>query len=121
MEELRTEKCMMENCEQRLWEVKFKEEKESPESGFGFFYFMPRQTKVLVRNEFKLYTIVNVFADIGGYLGLLLGESILSFILIGSNWMQKIVKTCKETIGKLHDQEKTEFMPTKAMPTSQSF
>ena len=121
IEELRTEKCMMENCEQKLWEVKFKEEKESSGNGFGFFYFMPRRTKVLVRKEIELYTIVNVFADIGGYLGLLLGESILSYLLIASNLMQKIVKTCKEKNGKLNDQEKTQSPITKAMPTSQSF
>ena len=89
--------------------------------GLGFFYVMPQQTKLLVRKEVQLFTLINVFAEIGGYLGLLLGESILSYILIGSNWMQKIIKTCKEKNWKLNDQKKTESTTTKAMLTSQSF
>ena len=121
IEELRMEKCMMENCEQRLWKVRFKDEKESPK--IGFFYFIPQRTKVLERKEVKLYTLVNVFADIGGYLGLLLGESILSYLLIGSKWAQEIIKACKEKFGKHEDQvesisENNNSLATTDMPIS---
>ena len=45
-------------------------------------------TEVLVRKEVKLYTFVNFFAEVGGYLGLLLGESMLSYLVMGYHWIQ---------------------------------
>ena len=53
---------------------------------------MPRYSKVLLRQEVRLYTIINFFGEVGGYLGLLLGESLLSYIMIGSNWIQVIFR-----------------------------
>jgi hypothetical protein len=49
----------------------------------------PHYTKVLVRNEIKLYTFSSFFADVGGFLGLLLGESLVSYVLLGTYWMKK--------------------------------
>ena len=58
---------------------------------------MPRYNKVLLRQEVRLYTIINFFGEVGGYLGLLLGESLLSYILIGSNWIQVISRKMRRT------------------------
>ena len=43
---------------------------------------MPKQLKILVRREVQLYTLMNFFAEVGGYLVLLLGESLISYIII---------------------------------------
>ena len=58
---------------------------------------MPRYSKVLLRQEVRLYTIINFFGEVGGYLGLLLGESLLSYIMIGSNWIQVIFRKMRRT------------------------
>ena len=58
---------------------------------------MPRYSKVLLRQEVRLYTIINFFGEVGGYLGLLLGESLLSYIMIGSNWIQVIFRKIRRT------------------------
>ena len=58
---------------------------------------MPRYSKVLLRQEVKLYTIINFFGEVGGYLGLLLGESLLSYIMIGSNWIQVMFRKIRRT------------------------
>ena len=44
---------------------------------------MPENTKVLIRKEVKLYTLLNFFAEVGGYLGLLLGKAMKSSPLLG--------------------------------------
>ena len=51
----------------------------------------PHSSKVLVRNEINLYTVSSFFADVGGYLGLLLGESLISYFLLVIQWLKKIV------------------------------
>ena len=38
----------------------------------------------------RLYTITNLFAEIGGYLGLLLGESIFSYCISGGNLIENL-------------------------------
>ena len=55
-------------------------------------YVFPHYTKVLVREEIKLYTFSSFWADVGGYLGLLLGESMVSYVLLGTHWMSKMFK-----------------------------
>ena len=89
--ELINEGCFMPSCMQRSWEVKkdnnIKRIKNgNPVTGFKYEIFQP--AKVLVRKEVKLYTIINFFAEVGGYLGLLLGESLLSYVIITSKWVQ---------------------------------
>ena len=39
----------------------------------GFQYEWSEHSKVLVREEVELYTLVNFFAEVGGYLGLFIG------------------------------------------------
>ena len=36
--------------------------------------------QVLIKEEYEIYTIENFVAEVGGYLGLLLGASILSIV-----------------------------------------
>ena len=66
----------------------------------GFQYHLPRHTKVLVRKEVKLYTLINFFAEVGGYLGLLLGESIFSYLITASKWFTILRRKFKDRCRK---------------------
>ena len=66
----------------------------------GFEFLMPPNPKVLVRTEVKLYTSINFFAEVGGYLGLLLGESLISYIIMISKWIHVISKRVKNKCRK---------------------
>ena len=94
--ELAEEACIIPNCHQRVWTIdsteKFDIAKEGNESSSVFQLVFPHYTKVLVRNEIKLYTFSSFFADVGGFLGLLLGESLVSYVLLGTHWMTKLIK-----------------------------
>ena len=94
--ELMEEGCPIPNCHQRAWTVdfteKFNKEKTGNELIPEIWLTFPHYTTVLVRNEIKLYTISSFFADIGGFVGLLLGESLVSYVLLGTYWMKKIMK-----------------------------
>ena len=80
-EELINEGCFIPNCMQRSWKIRNQrntDERQNDKPLTGFGIKMPPNMKVLVREEVKLYTLINFFAEVGGYLGLLLGESLLS-------------------------------------------
>ena len=59
------EGCFVPNCLQRSWDMR--KEKIS-DTGSVLEFFIPQMPKVLVRREVKLYTLVNFFAEVGGYL-----------------------------------------------------
>ena len=81
--------CIIPNCKQKSWNIaSVKKLFYQTNSTFPLFIFSSK-TKVLIRNEIKLYTISSFFADIGGYLELLLGESLVSYFLLGVKWAQK--------------------------------
>ena len=61
---------------------------------------MPENTKFLFRKEVRLYTLLNFFAEVGGYLGLLLGESLISYIITMSKWIHVIGKKLKDKCRK---------------------
>ena len=67
----------------------------------GFQFEMPPNGKVVVREEVKLYTPINFFAEVGGYLGLLLGESLISYLITVSKCFQtlkrKFIECCRKT------------------------
>ena len=90
--------CFIPNCQQRSWEMKKEILTSYEESGFEFI--MPLKSKVLVRREVKLYTPINFFADVGGYLGLLLGESLISYIIIITKLIHVIGKKLKDKCRK---------------------
>ena len=91
--ELMEKKCPIPNCHQRAWTIdsteKFDYEKGGNESSSEIWLTFPHYTTVLIRNEIKLYTFSSFIADIGGFLGLLLGESLVSYVLLGAHWMKK--------------------------------
>ena len=106
--ELNKVDCFIPDCQQRSWSIRFREtfetkvvtnEKDSNVS--GFVYDMPQDTKTLVRKEVRLYTAVNFFAEVGGYLGLLLGESLISYLIISSKWIQIIYQKLKGKCTKI--------------------
>ena len=94
--ELAEEACIIPNCHQRAWTIdsteKFDYEKGGNESSSEIWLTFPHYTTVLIRNEIKLYTFSSFFADVGGFLGLLLGESLVSYVLLGTHWMTKLIK-----------------------------
>ena len=97
--ELMEEGCPIPNCHQRAWTIaaaeKFDQKNggtESNSTSTEMQLSFPHYTQVLVRNEIKLYTFSSFFADVGGFLGLLLGESLVSYVLLGTHWMTKLIK-----------------------------
>jgi hypothetical protein len=100
--ELINEGCLMPNCMQRSWTIK--KDKTLLINKTGFQFQIPRNMKVLVREEVKLYTFINFFAEVGGYLGLLLGESLLSYLMTASKWFQSLKRKFKEHCEKAEDQ-----------------
>ena len=86
--------CIIPNCHQREWKIDSRKSygngNLNNRSKSSVSYTFPHYTKVLVREEIKLYTISDFWADVGGYLGLLLGESVVSYALLGTHWMKKI-------------------------------
>ena len=92
----------MPNCMQRSWTIK--REKTLAINKTGFQFQIPRHMKVLVREEVKLYTFINFFAEVGGYLGLLLGESLLSYLMTASKWFQCLKQKFKEHCVKAEDE-----------------
>ena len=88
--ELINEGCFIPDCVQISWKIKkeiIKSHQKNGELVTGFQYEWFEHSKVLVREEVQLYTLINFFAEVGGYLGLLLGESLLSYIIITSKWV----------------------------------
>ena len=96
--ELINKGCLIPNCIQRSWTIK--RDKTLVINKTGFQFQIPRHMKVLVREEVKLYTLINFFAEVGGYLGLLLGESLLSYLIIVSKWWQILGRKLKECCRK---------------------
>ena len=83
--------CLIPNCQQKSWNIKSSKKLKNPYNYTFPLFIFSQETKVLLRNEIELYTISSFFADIGGYLGLLLGESLISFFLMGVSWAKKCV------------------------------
>ena len=96
--ELFNEGCFIPNCKQQSWIIK--KEKTLVRNKTGFQFEVPQHMKVLVREEVELYTLINFFAEVGGYLGLLLGESILSYLITASTWFQSLITKFKERCRK---------------------
>ena len=96
--ELVKEGCFTPNCCKRTWNVKFKD--EFSDGIFGTGVEISQNTEILVRKEVNLYTPINFFAEVGGYLGLLLGESLISYIIVISKWVHGIGKKMKDICRK---------------------
>ena len=90
--ELKDEGCLDFDCIQRTWDVKHFNTRADPSNQTWFWYFVPHHSKVLIRKEVKLYTFTNFFAEVGGYLGLLVGESMVSYLLMSITWLEVIMK-----------------------------
>ena len=52
--------------------------------------FLYHDGSFLVKEEYLIYDFSNFVADVGGYLGLLVGQSILSIYYLITDWMKKI-------------------------------
>ena len=97
-EELFKEGCFTPNCCKRTWNTKFKD--VISDGTFGVGVAITQNTEILVRKEVNLYTPINFFAEVGGYLGLLLGESLISYIIVISKWVHGIGKKLKDRCRK---------------------
>ena len=82
--------CLISNCKQKSWNIASVKTLENFKNFTYPAFMFYSKTKVLHRNEIELYTISSFFADIGGYLGLLLGESLVSYFLLVVKWIQKL-------------------------------
>ena len=71
--------------------------KEDRDYGQLYLYFAPR---TMFSEELTLYTPLSLFAEIGGYMGLLLGMSLWNF----ASWISDILEV---KIKKLEDSDKT--------------
>ena len=71
--------CYMPNCQEVTWKVTANKDypNETPNVTV-LAYFIPQNSKVSGLTEVKMYTWTNLFADFGGFLGLFLGDSMLS-------------------------------------------
>ena len=104
--ELINEGCFVRNCMQRSWTLMKNQRREkiiNDKVTTGFQYFA-EEIKVLVRKEVNLYTIINFFAEVGGYLGLLLGESLISYIITITKWFQSLRRKFKERCRKADEE-----------------
>ena len=104
-EELKIKGCIIPNCEERTWHIEsFQKENLSnfniSEENLMLTISFSHRSKVLVRNEINLYTVSSFFADIGGYLGLLLGESLISYFLFIIQWLKKIVSSRRNQVSQ---------------------
>ena len=100
--ELIKEGCFVPKCLQRSWDIRFKETFNWPD-WTGFQFYSPANTEVLIRKEVRLYSLLNFFAEVGGYLGLLLGESLLSYIIAASKWMLIFARKLKAKCNKVDE------------------
>ena len=109
-EELINEGCFIPNCMQRSWKVENERNIEKMKNDsliIGFLFEMPQHTNVLIREEVELYTLINFFAEVGGYLGLLLGESLISYFMKASTWFQILRRKLKEFIRQSDEETKS--------------
>ena len=107
--ELTNEGCLIPNCLQRSWTDYNLDTKSSETKNLmsGFDFEIPPHGKVLVREEVKLYTLMNFFAEVGGYLGLLLGESLFSYFITASTLFQILKRKFKEHCRKADEEPET--------------
>ena len=94
----------MPKCEQRSWSIRSQEKEKG---SAGFWLLMPENTKVLIRKEVRLYTLLNFFGEVGGYLGLLLGESLISYIIAASKCILIFARKLKAKFNIVDNQEVT--------------
>ena len=100
--ELKNAGCFVPNCHKRTWDIKSTDlwpGRNFTRMSFSIF----QNSKLTVKKEVKLYTFTNFFAEIGGYLGLFLGESIASFIFMSMDWGKVIAKTIKKKCKRGED------------------
>ena len=105
--ELEKKGCIIPNCEERTWHIRSGQKENISNSmpnisGQNLLLTIdfPHSSKVLVRNEINLYTVSSFFADVGGYFGLLLGESLISYFLLIIQWLKKIISSGKFRAAK---------------------
>ena len=91
--ELKKIGCIISNCQQKTWTIETSKMLKNPTNSTYPWFIFSHQTKVVIRNEIELYTISSFFADIGGYLGLFLGESMVSYFLMSVRWVQKFLSS----------------------------
>ena len=105
--ELIVERCFIPNCMQRSWQRSDIYQRTKEKLITEFQHVIHQNSKQLVRQEVKLYTLINFFAEVGGYLGLLLGESLLSYLIIASKGFQTLKRKIKECCRKADEEPKT--------------
>ena len=99
---MRAASCLIVSRDHGKWRklITYLERIENGNLRIGFKYEIFQPAKVLVRKEMKLYTLINFFAEVGGYLGLLLGEILFSYLISASSWFTILSRKFKEHCRK---------------------
>ena len=102
--ELEVEGCIIPNCEQRYWTMTSArthfDDANKQNGKAHLIHTFSHNANVLVRNEIELYNVSSFLADFGGYLGLLLGESLISYLLWATHCIKKLIQKLKQNSKK---------------------
>ena len=85
-------------CRRKEYGLEKLSEHEVPSAGFGgktILTFLMLGTNYYERKQFLIYDLTNFIADFGGYLGLLLGCSLLTFYDLGKAWISRLCQWMK--------------------------
>ena len=72
--------------------------------------FMIFQTTYIVRKEIKQYSFTHLFADFCGYVGLFLGESLISYFLQAIHWIRRKFGEKEKEIKEPREKLKNNFV-----------
>ena len=103
-DELENKGCLIPNCKSWQWKRILINDLSSIYVNKTYVrFFLPSVPKVTVQEEIRIYDLNNFIADVGGYLGLMLGMSILSFF----DQLICLLKMLKDTISNILIKNKT--------------
>ena len=90
--------CLIPNCKSWQWERTLINDLSSSFVNKTYIrFFLPSVPKVTVQEEIRIYDMNNFIADVGGYIGLMLGMSILSFF----DQVISLLTMLKDTISSI--------------------
>ena len=103
-QELYEETGCMAKCQRKEWEIRkiFDDKREANDSLIGIFMFYANG-RYQVGNQYYTYDLNTYVADFGGYLGLLLGYSILSFFEMAQDILHYFIQKAKKTQEHIHN------------------
>ena len=106
-EKLENHGCLISNCKITKWqEVTRNEIFGDFKNKMEFRYFMPARSKVTIYQDIRIYDENNFIGDFGGYIGLMLGLSILTVY----DYLISLIKSIKNWVYDCNEKNKVKFM-----------